>query len=106
MSFVRNLTVCCVRVAPRCCRAGHGTAVDWWSSGHADVRDADGAGTLSHALCKKCNFGAGLTLSLCVQPPFYSQNINLMYEKILQAELSFPPYVSQEARSLLMGVRI
>ena len=37
-------------------------------------------------------------------PPFYSQNINIMYQKILHGELRFPPYISEDAVSLLEGV--
>eukprot|EP00698_Gefionella_okellyi_P006075 TRINITY_DN15541_c0_g1_i1.p1 TRINITY_DN15541_c0_g1~~TRINITY_DN15541_c0_g1_i1.p1 ORF type:complete len:377 (+),score=64.45 TRINITY_DN15541_c0_g1_i1:36-1166(+) len=59
---------------------GHGTAVDWWS-----------LGTLMYEML------TGL-------PPFYSQNVNVMYERILQGELKFPPYLSSEARSLLTGL--
>jgi len=59
---------------------GHGTAVDWWS-----------LGTLIYEML------TGL-------PPFYSQNINIMYQKILNGELRFPPYVSQDAQALLDGL--
>lgn len=59
---------------------GHGVAVDWWS-----------LGTLIYEML------TGL-------PPFYSQNINIMYQKILNGELRFPPYVSQDAQSLLEGL--
>ena len=59
---------------------GHGCAVDWWS-----------LGTLIYEML------TGL-------PPFYSQNINIMYQKILNGELRFPSYVSQEAQDLLEGV--
>lgn len=59
---------------------GHGVAVDWWS-----------LGTLIYEML------TGL-------PPFYSQNINIMYQKILNGELRFPTYVSAEARSLLEGL--
>jgi len=59
---------------------GHGTAVDWWS-----------LGTLIYEML------TGL-------PPFYSQNINIMYQKILNGELRFPSYVSAEAKSLLEGL--
>lgn len=59
---------------------GHGIAVDWWS-----------LGTLIYEML------TGL-------PPFYSQNINIMYQKILNGELRFPTYVSQEAKSLLEGL--
>jgi len=59
---------------------GHGIAVDWWS-----------LGTLIYEML------TGL-------PPFYSQNINIMYQKILNGELRFPSYVSAEAMSLLEGL--
>jgi serine/threonine protein kinase len=59
---------------------GHGIAVDWWS-----------LGTLIYEML------TGL-------PPFYSQNINIMYQKILNGELRFPSYVSPEAQSLLEGL--
>jgi len=59
---------------------GHGIAVDWWS-----------LGTLIYEML------TGL-------PPFYSQNINIMYQKILNGELRFPSYVSAEAQSLLEGL--
>eukprot|EP01104_Vermistella_antarctica_P002448 TRINITY_DN12692_c0_g1_i1.p1 TRINITY_DN12692_c0_g1~~TRINITY_DN12692_c0_g1_i1.p1 ORF type:complete len:442 (+),score=157.22 TRINITY_DN12692_c0_g1_i1:237-1562(+) len=59
---------------------GHGTAVDWWS-----------LGTLIYEML------TGL-------PPFYSQNINIMYQKILNGELRFPSYVSPEAQHLLTGL--
>ncbi len=47
-----------------------------------------------------------LFLPFLLQPPFYSQNINIMYQQILNASLSFPPDVniSPEAKSLLEGV--
>jgi len=59
---------------------GHGTAVDWWS-----------LGTLIFEML------TGL-------PPFYSQNINIMYQKILNGELRFPSYISSDAQSLLEGL--
>ncbi|PRP75317.1 protein kinase [Planoprotostelium fungivorum] len=59
---------------------GHGTAVDWWS-----------LGTLIYEML------TGL-------PPFYSQNINYMYQKIMQGELRFPSFISNEAQILLEGL--
>jgi len=58
---------------------GHGTPVDWWS-----------LGTLIYEML------TGL-------PPYYSQNINIMYQKILNGELRFPEYVSSEAQDLIEG---
>jgi len=59
---------------------GHGTAVDWWS-----------LGTLLFEML------TGL-------PPFYAQNVNVMYTKILSGELKFPSYISDNAKSLLEGL--
>jgi len=68
-------------LAPEVLRgSGHNTPVDWWS-----------LGTLIFEMI------TGL-------PPFYSPNINLMYQKILHGELRFPNYVSSEAQSLLEGL--
>jgi len=58
----------------------HGHAVDWWS-----------LGTLVFEML------TGL-------PPFYSQNINTMYQKILNYDLKFPSHVSADAQSLLTGL--
>jgi serum/glucocorticoid-regulated kinase 2 len=37
-------------------------------------------------------------------PPFYSKHINVMYQKILNAQLTFPQSMSDDARSLLEGL--
>jgi len=58
----------------------HNTAVDWWS-----------LGILTYEML------TGL-------PPFYSKNMNIMYQKIMTAELSFPPYINDETQSLLRGL--
>ena len=56
---------------------GHGKAVDWWS------------------------LGILLYEMLCGLPPFYSDNVQQMYELILQKPLEFEPHVSPAARDLL-----
>ena len=59
---------------------GHAKAVDWWS-----------LGILLYEMM------VGL-------PPFYSENINEMYELILKAPLKFPHFIPPEAQSLLKGL--
>jgi len=39
-------------------------------------------------------------------PPYYSQNINIMYQKILNGELRFPDFVSSDAQDLIEGLLI
>jgi serum/glucocorticoid-regulated kinase 2 len=60
--------------------AGHGKAVDWWS-----------LGILLYEL----------TVGI---PPFYSQNVNEMYNKIQHGVLRFPPFLSDQCKSLVMGL--
>ncbi|ORZ31837.1 kinase-like domain-containing protein [Catenaria anguillulae PL171] len=61
--------------------SGYGRAVDWWS-----------LGILLYEMT------AGI-------PPFFSENTNLMYNKIMYDALEFPPGVfSPEAQSLIRGL--
>jgi len=56
---------------------GYGKGVDWWS------------------------FGTLLFEMLTGLPPFYSQDVQEMYHKILHAQLTIPPEVSADAGDLL-----
>jgi len=58
----------------------YGKAVDWWS------------------------FGTLMYEMLTGLPPFYSQDVQDMYNKIMNDKLVFPPQVSQEARTLLTAL--
>ena len=62
--------------------AGHGRGVDWWS-----------LGTMIYEML------SGL-------PPFYSENFNIMYDRILRAPLAFSPEncFTATARDLLEGL--
>jgi len=58
--------------------AGHDKAVDWWS-----------LGILLYEL----------TVGI---PPFYSQNVNEMYNRIQHGVLRFPPFLSENCKSLIV----
>lgn len=59
---------------------GHDKAVDWWS-----------LGILLYEL----------TVGI---PPFYSQNVNEMYNKIQHGVLRFPPFLSDGCKALIVGL--
>lgn len=58
----------------------HDKAVDWWS-----------LGILLYEL----------TVGI---PPFYSQNIDIMYKKIEQGILRFPPFLSDDCKALIVDL--
>jgi serine/threonine protein kinase len=60
--------------------AGYGKPVDWWS-----------LGTLLYEML------TGL-------PPFYNENLHVMYEKIVRAKLTFPSYLSSKSVSFLSAL--
>ena len=77
-----------------------------------DVRDAHWLGMLlSLALSLSLSLALALSLSrthpvivvvvALVQPPFYSQDVQQMYQKIMTAKLSIPKSVNDDARDLL-----
>jgi len=59
---------------------GYGKAVDWWS------------------------FGSLLYEMLTGLPPFYSQDVQEMYRKIMTEKLKFPPTITDDAKNLLDGL--
>jgi serum/glucocorticoid-regulated kinase 2 len=50
----------------------------------------------------------GLQLTIIILqtglPPFYDENVNIMYQRILSDPLNFPPDVSSDARSIMTAL--
>ncbi|THH30970.1 hypothetical protein EUX98_g3205 [Antrodiella citrinella] len=61
---------------------GYTKTVDWWTLG---------------VLLYEMMFQTGL-------PPFYDENVNLMYQRILSDPLVFPPDMPHDARTVMVGL--
>jgi serine/threonine protein kinase len=61
---------------------GYGKGVDWWS------------------------FGTLMFEMLTGLPPFYSQDVQQMYSKIMTAKVKYPEHISENAKDLLQKVFI
>jgi serine/threonine protein kinase len=79
---------------------GYGKAVDWWSLGILFFGNLFSYIYLSLLiLIIYIEMTTGL-------PPFYSENTHVMYKKILNHAITFPPGFSEPAKDLVHGVNI
>lgn len=85
-------------LAPEVLRGeAHGHAVDWWSLGTLIYEML--TGLVSFYIHSNLIYDH-------LKPPFYSNNINIMYKKILDGELKFPSYLSADAQTIIKGVSV
>ena len=77
---------------------GYTKTVDWWT-----------LGVLLYEMMVSEWVLSDDTMGLCVRfqtglPPFYDENVNTMYQRILSDPLNFPPDMPSEARSVMTGL--
>lgn len=73
-------------------------AVDWWSVGTLIYEML--TGNFLHSLTDYFSFSLLISITLGL-PPFYSDDEENMYQKIMTAELVIPPYFSPEVADLI-----
>jgi serum/glucocorticoid-regulated kinase 2 len=77
---------------------GYTKTVDWWTLGVLIYEMMVG---------HMSSTGTSFLDSLIGQtglPPFYDENVNVMYQRILSDPLQFPPDMSAEAQSVIAGL--
>ena len=102
-------------------RQGHGRAVDWYDTPtHVTMTPFQHNLLISSPIIahqshhppltpthtSRWSLGALLYEMITGLPPFYSRNRETMFEKIMKAELTFPPFMSENAKDLLSRLLI
>jgi serine/threonine protein kinase len=85
-------------------RQGHGRAVDWWSTGNPLSPLSPDLLLSPFPPLLLSTAGALLYEMLSGLPPFYSRSREVMFEKIMKAELNFPSFLSDVSLSLSLCV--
>lgn len=84
---------------------GYTKTVDWWTLGVLlyEMMVSDTPCTSDLLISSLCT---ALTRrpSQTGLPPFYDENVNTMYQRILRDPLVFPPDMSYEAKSVMTGL--